>query len=276
MEKDFETGYHYYGARYYDSEKINWLSVDPLSDKYPSMSPYAYCANNPVILVDPDGRDWYEHKNKDGSKAVFWSKKTNPTLRLFGHIYNNVGDRYTLKEGNYTYEYHQNNIVKIIDESSNTKISLDAMGTDLSNLSLVIGVLESSLSKNTATFRLTNSRNEFDFKFYKNGWKGNQWVKTSSVSSLGEILNKGGKFLSYIGIGISAGQTITASTIEDICEYGLDTFMGAMGFLPMVGPYISLYWSFGGKQLHYKWVENVVMPQFEMGILGLPSTMPFK
>ena len=54
-EKDFETGYHYYGARYYDSEKINWLSVDPLSDKYPSMSPYAYCANNPVILVDPDG-----------------------------------------------------------------------------------------------------------------------------------------------------------------------------------------------------------------------------
>ncbi len=38
-EKDFETGYHYYGARYYDSEKMNWLSVDPLSDKYHSMSP---------------------------------------------------------------------------------------------------------------------------------------------------------------------------------------------------------------------------------------------
>ena len=34
-----------------------WLSVDPMSDKYPSMSPYNYCANNPVILVDPDGED---------------------------------------------------------------------------------------------------------------------------------------------------------------------------------------------------------------------------
>ncbi len=33
-----------------------WLSVDPLSDKYPNLTPYAYCANNPVVLVDPDGR----------------------------------------------------------------------------------------------------------------------------------------------------------------------------------------------------------------------------
>lgn len=33
-----------------------WLSVDPMSDKYPSISPYAYCAWNPVRLVDPDGR----------------------------------------------------------------------------------------------------------------------------------------------------------------------------------------------------------------------------
>lgn len=34
-----------------------WLSVDPMSDKYPGTSPYVYCANNPVRLVDPDGRD---------------------------------------------------------------------------------------------------------------------------------------------------------------------------------------------------------------------------
>ncbi len=32
-----------------------WLSVDPMSDKYPSLSPYAYCAWNPVKLVDPSG-----------------------------------------------------------------------------------------------------------------------------------------------------------------------------------------------------------------------------
>jgi RHS repeat-associated protein len=52
---DNETNYTYFGARYYDSDLSSWLSVDPLSDKYPSLSPYAYVANNPVILKDPNG-----------------------------------------------------------------------------------------------------------------------------------------------------------------------------------------------------------------------------
>ena len=34
-----------------------WLSPDPLSDKYPDISPYAYCGWNPVKYIDPDGRD---------------------------------------------------------------------------------------------------------------------------------------------------------------------------------------------------------------------------
>ena len=57
-ERDRETGFSYFGARYYDSDLTGlFLSVDPMSDKYPSLSPYAYCAWNPVKLVDPDGLD---------------------------------------------------------------------------------------------------------------------------------------------------------------------------------------------------------------------------
>lgn len=33
-----------------------WLSPDPLSDEYPSTSPYMYCLGNPIVFVDPDGR----------------------------------------------------------------------------------------------------------------------------------------------------------------------------------------------------------------------------
>ena len=49
-----------------------WLSVDPLADKYPSISPYAYCALNPVRLVDPDGREVSTHIDCEGNVvAVF-------------------------------------------------------------------------------------------------------------------------------------------------------------------------------------------------------------
>ena len=57
-ERDSETGFSYFGARYYDSDILTgWLSVDPLADKYPGLSPYNYCAWNPIRLVDPDGED---------------------------------------------------------------------------------------------------------------------------------------------------------------------------------------------------------------------------
>ena len=62
-ERDTETGLSYFGARYYSSDLSIWLSVDPMSDKYPSLSPYVYCADNPVRLVDPNGEDPIYAKN---------------------------------------------------------------------------------------------------------------------------------------------------------------------------------------------------------------------
>jgi RHS repeat-associated protein len=46
-----------FGARVYDSRLGKWLSVDPLTTKYPSLSPYQYALNNPTASVDPDGED---------------------------------------------------------------------------------------------------------------------------------------------------------------------------------------------------------------------------
>ena len=56
-EKDTETGFSYFGSRYYSSDLSIWLSVDPMSDKYASLSPYTYCANNPIKLMDPNGEE---------------------------------------------------------------------------------------------------------------------------------------------------------------------------------------------------------------------------
>ena len=39
-----------------ESRYARWTTPDPLADKYYSTSPYAFCNNNPVNFVDPDGR----------------------------------------------------------------------------------------------------------------------------------------------------------------------------------------------------------------------------
>ena len=45
-------------ARWQYSLIPRFSTIDPLAEKYYHLSPYAYCAGDPVNLVDPDGRKW--------------------------------------------------------------------------------------------------------------------------------------------------------------------------------------------------------------------------
>jgi len=78
-EKDPETGLTYFGSRYYSSDLSIWLSVDPMSDKYPSLSPYVYCADNPVMLFDPNGqKSWpIVSKYQNGIRCIISGMKRN-------------------------------------------------------------------------------------------------------------------------------------------------------------------------------------------------------
>ncbi len=58
-QRDTETGYDYFGARYYDARIARWGGVEPLLEKYISYSPYQYGLLNPMRLVDADGKDVY-------------------------------------------------------------------------------------------------------------------------------------------------------------------------------------------------------------------------
>ena len=55
-ELDQETGLYYYGARYMNPRTSLWYGVDPLAKKYPSVSGYVFCVDNPIRLIDPNGK----------------------------------------------------------------------------------------------------------------------------------------------------------------------------------------------------------------------------
>ena len=48
-----------YEARMYDGALGRFTTVDPLTEKYYSTNLYAYCKNNPINRIDPDGKDDY-------------------------------------------------------------------------------------------------------------------------------------------------------------------------------------------------------------------------
>ena len=56
-ERDEETGLYYFGARFYAAWICRFCSVDPLQHKFPNISSFAYCNNNPIKYIDPDGRE---------------------------------------------------------------------------------------------------------------------------------------------------------------------------------------------------------------------------
>ena len=64
------TGYTDFGARWYDNLVPRFISVDEKSEKWSSYSPYSYVINNPLKLVDIDGKDiyiWYNVTDQSGN-----------------------------------------------------------------------------------------------------------------------------------------------------------------------------------------------------------------
>jgi RHS repeat-associated protein len=147
-ELDTETGYSYFGARYLDSDLSIWLSVDPMADKYPGLSPYNYCANNPLIFRDPDGNriiavgaisQFYvksylkEHFGKSRAFKVTSSGEVKINQRRFDKQYKNASADQRilmdgLKEAINRKEVAQ---IHVNQESDNFELTNPIPGTDL-------------------------------------------------------------------------------------------------------------------------------------------------
>lgn len=98
-------------------EQAIWLTADPLAEKYRSMSPYAYCGNQPMNRIDLDGRDWYESTklNSNNQKSIFWQEGNAATVENDGVTYNNIGETYTHHNGNVSTTYQQNEAVSMTE-----------------------------------------------------------------------------------------------------------------------------------------------------------------
>ncbi|HMQ70553.1 MAG TPA: RHS repeat-associated core domain-containing protein, partial [Ignavibacteria bacterium] len=103
-ERDDESEYDYFGARYYDARVGRWGQVEPLLDKYISWSPYQYSFVNPIKMKDVNGKD---------AKVTIEGTKITIDVKIFFSM-DNVSSSGTFKD-----EYSQNLFSNYLQEAQN-------------------------------------------------------------------------------------------------------------------------------------------------------------
>ena len=103
-ERDTETGYTHYDARYLLPALSFWGSVDPLVDKYIYNSGYVYCGGYPIKFVDPNGMDIFRYDKETGDITLY--KKTDDSYDLFGKF------KYNRKTGEYELRTNKDGSIK--------------------------------------------------------------------------------------------------------------------------------------------------------------------
>ena len=147
-----------------------WLSVDPLSDKTPEISPYAYCNWNPVNYVDPNGLS--THTDEDGNVVAVYDdndlniyKHSNSKISSWGDVYANpltTDDSEIMGKSLHAYSFAEQNQYNSTGETRHAQ----NMRIDFSSFELGDEVMEAINSQPSLLEYALNakSRGRWDFK----------------------------------------------------------------------------------------------------------------
>lgn len=224
-ELDADTGLYYYGARYYDPKVSVFLSVDPLTEKYPNVNSYVYCFQNPINLIDPTGMAPVDDsidvvKNEDGTYKVVGGKADGDKNI---YLVNNANDKERTGEviGESLTEY------SFLDEKGNAIIGAIIDGSDTSGINFLNKEIINGIPPGLKELikYMWNARGEKHFDFKMRG------VDKSLTGNDKVIETYRGMLFQNIdgGMSVDGGNTIFASA-RDFGNVAAGWMAGVNGF----------------------------------------------
>lgn len=275
-----------YGARGYYSTIMRFGTIDAKAEKYYSYSPYAYCLNNPVKNIDPNGMDVWSTTNPEEIRRAMeammngrdfgfndrWYHRSDSEFNSpYGGGYS-IGLNYNSKTGqlwllsgggiNDTFVSQLTWVADVgyVEHAVGTEIpenifsgfvgsrSWNNIGHGLNGASFVTGGMSHSVSNAlNRTFAYTYSNSII--KPPQVMFKlptGNMYLPTGLVRGASTALRYGGYALGGAGVAITIVDMTSGN--KGYVEGGLDMIMGVVGFIPPYGYIVSGAY-FGGKYI---------------------------
>jgi len=248
-EKDTETGYSYpstgsgrrFGARYYDSDLSVWLSVDPMADKYPSMTSYMYTAGNPVMLVDPDGRALddppYTYQNANLVPFILEKFGYYSTVKQAGYLMGNTSNAIHIKNNlNVVATNFQVNIGRVIGKRENLEGSpQNAIRHTLWNALMTrdLGIEQATRAANSheTGSGLNTSQRSFSYTKNNNSSYNKALIQADNVADL--LNNEIGRTIGLANPN-DDNKTIAAKVMKEYYTNGLYTTRTTNGKVEVV------------------------------------------
>ena len=205
-----------YEFRQYDSRLGRWWSVDPKWNEYPSVSPYAFCMDNPIILKDPNGEYGVIviHQKCDENGNIIGG-----TATLVMKYYYNSSDAYEGTDGKVSKE-------NALNVEKNIKDNLDKLVGQPINIEGVVYTFSYNIQfVDLATNEFQNPDPKRRNAFYKDSQiKIGNLVQDKTLEKEGDVgwgsqygiyidFEKSKKFISS---GRSDGQTATHELLHNI------------------------------------------------------------